>query len=283
MYCTLGTIEFELHTSPTAESDSLEISYAEMELINQPTKLQPTGRSLLTKEFEIYLNQSFCKVADQIKALNDAATNYDALALLYGNGKLAGDFVITSIGTKTEERDMVGNLIAATLTVTLKEFIADKLQTEQNKANKDAFATGDKKGVTNKKTAPPKSCKNHVSDYASKIKSYQVKENADFRSFLATTDAAAKATLNYKVRSSVASVKKLSETIKSAHATCLTQYSLTSKVDDLIAACTTLTTAMLGVDTTAQSSANLNFQNRVAIIHNASTVANAQSITRKPA
>lgn len=285
MYATLGTIEFQLHTSPTAESDDLEIIWAGHEIINQPTKLQPTGRSLVTKEIEMLLHQSFCKVDEQVKKITDAATNYDAMALLYGNGKLEGDFVITAISKKTEQRDDLGNLISVTLTVTLKEFIADKLQTEQDKANKDAFATGDKKGVTNKKKDPPKACKNHVSDYAGKLQSYQVQEGNDYRKFTTSTDPSVKAGANFSVRNSVAAVKKLSESVKAAHADCLTQYQISTLVSTLITNCDALTAAMLAslaANTSAQASAHLNFQNNISQLRNLAHVANVQSITRKP-
>jgi len=285
LYCTLGNIEFNLQTSPTSESDTLEISWAQHETINQPGKLQPTGRSLVERTLEIYLHQSFCKVETQIKALTDAALNYDVMALVMGNGKLVGDYVIVSIEKEKKQTDELGNLISASLTITLKEFIADKLQTEQTKAEKNAFATGKKKGVTNKaKNGTPASapCKTQVSQYCAKLRTYQAKENSDWAFFRQSTDPAIKQNTGFSVRSSVSVVQKLSESIKSLHNDCLVKYAMEFPVDQLITDCPTYIAAMLGSDAAAQQRGHTGFQGWINQVLAKSTAANTSTTTRKP-
>lgn len=284
MYCTLGNIEFNLHTSPTTESDALEISYAQHELINQPGKLQPTGRSLVERTLEIFLHQSFCKVEDQIKALTDAAVNYDVMALVMGNGKLVGDFVITAIEKETKQRDDLGNLISASLTITLKEFIADKLQTEQNKADKDAFATGKKKGVTNKDKGTPASapCKTQVSNFCSKLQSYKAKESSDWAFFTQSTEASVRKNVAFSIRSNISVVKNLCQSMKSLHNDCLVQYNMDFPVDQLITTCGTYNSAMLGVSSSAQLNGHTSWQGWINQILAKSTSANTKTTTRKP-
>jgi len=285
MYCTLGTIEFNLQTSPTSESDSLEISWVTHELINQPGKLQPTGRSLVERTIEMYLHQSFCKVEDQIKAITDAATNYDVMALLMGNGKLVGDYVITQIEKETKQRDELGNLISATLTVTLKEYIADKLQTQQTAANKDAFATGKKKGVTNKaKTGTPASapCKTQVSNFCGRLQSYKAKESSDWAFFTQSAEASVRQNVAFSIRSHISTVKNLCESMKSLHNDCLVQYNMDFPVNQLISTCGTYNTAMLGGSSTAQQQGHTSWQGWISQILAKSTSANSQTATRKP-
>lgn len=280
MYSQLGSIIFSKAFSPTTESDSLEISWAEMELINQPTKLSPTGRGLVEMNIEIFMHQSFCKVDDQIKALTDAAVNFDVLPFILGNGKLVGDFVIATIAKTVQQKDELGNLIAANVTLTLKEYIADKLQTEQKKADKNAFATGKKTGVTGAKKEPPKTCKNYVSDYAGKLRSYRRQEESDFSNFQLVVDLSLKQQAAFKVKASVAAVKRLSQDMLAKHSDCLTQYVITS-INNLITTCDAFTAAMSGGSSTQQSLQHQTFQTRINNILTTCTAANVSTITRR--
>lgn len=284
MYATLGNIEFNLHTSPTTESDSLEISWVSHELINQPGKLQPTGRGLVERELEIFLHQSFCKVEEQIKKLTDAALNYDVMALVMGNGKLVGDYVITTISKTTSQTDELGNIIAANLTLTLKEYISDKLQTAQNNANKNAFATGKKQGVTNKaKTGTPASapCKTQVSNFCSRLQSYKAKENSDWAFYRQSTDPSVKQNVRFSIKSHISVVKNLSNSMKTQHNDCLVQYHMDFPTDQLITACGDYATAMAGSDEAYQQRSHTSWQGWIAQILNKSTAANASQITRR--
>lgn len=284
MYCTLGNIEFNLQTSPVTESDTLEISWAEHETINQPTKLQPTGRSLVERTLEIFLHQSFCKVEDQIKALTDAAINYDVMALVMGNGKLVGDFIITTIEKETKQRDELGNLIGASLTITLKEYIADKLQTEQAKADKKAFATGNKKGVTNKTksgTAATAPCKTQVSNFCTRLQSYKAKESSDWAFFTQSSELSVRQNVAFSIRSHISVVKNLCDSMKSLHQDCLNQYNMDFPTDQLISTCGTYTAAMNGSNPTAQQTAHTSWQGWINQILAKSTAANTSTIIRR--
>jgi len=279
MYAQLGNIIFDKAFSPTSESDTLEISWVSHETINTPPKLQPTGRGAVEQELQIYMHQSFCGVEQRVKALTDYAVNYDVLPLLLGNGKLVGDFVITSIGKETAQRDELGNLIAVTVTLTLKEFIADRLQTEQTKANKKAFATGSKKGVVGKKkTAGPTPCKTQVSSYSSSLQSYRAKEYSDFVSHIQGFPTA-----KSRVIASVTAVKSASQNMANSYSHCLSQYGMQSNVAALITNCTSYATAMEGGDLNTKRSLHFTFQNLIGAIAKQATSANVSTITRKPA
>ena len=152
MFCQLGAHIFELAKTPNSISHKEDFTFAEFSLINQANRLQPTGRGLREYSLGLYLHQRFCKVADEIAAFRKSGSEFEVLPLLWGNGKLEGDFVITSINTETRETDALGNVYAATLQIELKEYISNPAQKKVDAAQKAAFATGTKKNVVGKKT-----------------------------------------------------------------------------------------------------------------------------------
>lgn len=282
MFATLGNIEFNLHTSPTADSDTLEIPWVEHELINQPQQLQPAGRNLVEKELEMFFHASFCKVEERVKELKDAAQNYDVMALLMGNGKLIGDFVITNIVTKTDQADELGNRIAVTLSVTLKEYVSDKLQNEQKKAEKNAFATGNKKAVSNnKKPAPYNSCKGYISSYTSKLRMYQSKEQNEFNKYTQLTGSG-KVSVAWNVRDAILNVKKNTDEIYNTHPDCINEYQMGPNAANLIQVCNDFYLAMNGIDYLQQTRLHQSFNTIITTIISKATSANSNTATRKP-
>lgn len=235
MYSQLGLIIFDKVFSPSSQSDELEISWAEFETINQPTKLQPTGRGLVEMELEMFLHQSFCNVADQVKTLTDAAVNYDVMPLLWGNGKLEGDFIISNISKKTEQKDELGNLIGVTVTVTLKEYIADKLETQQANAKNNAFATGNKKGVTDKKnnTQNISPCNKKISKAASSIKSYATRINKSHAIYQASQDLSNANQSARVIANDALKVSALCKSMIDENAQCLQTHGFTNMFSDI--------------------------------------------------
>lgn len=282
MFCTLGNIEFKLHTSPRADSDTMEIPWVTHELINQPGKLQPTGRNLVEKELEMYFHAEFCNVEDKLKELYDAATNYDVMALVMGNGRLIGDFVIVSISKNTEQSDELGNKIAVSVTVSLKEHVADKLQNEQKKAEKKAFATGEKKAVTNKKKAPAyNTCKGYISSFSSKLRMYQGKEQNDFTRYSNMTGPSKQA-IAFDVIGHITNVKRITEENYNGHPDCINEYQMGPDCASLIQTCIDFQVAMNGINSIEQTRQHQAFNRLINSICSKATAANSKSATRKP-
>lgn len=229
MHSQLGTIVFDKAFTPTGESDSLEITWASFDLINQPTKLQPTGRGLVEYSIEMFFHASFCKVDDQIKSLTDSAVNYDVLPFLLGNGKLVGDFVIINISKKVEQKDDLGNLISATVTVNLKEYVSDKLQTQQNNAKNNATATGNKKGVTGSTRLKVNPCNTKIGTANAQIFSDASLCQTYHSKYMNTSDHSFAVRLVRVMDARAISIRKTCTDMMNNNASCIATYNLTAQ------------------------------------------------------
>ncbi len=159
MYAQLGNTVFDGTKSfVTFESDE-EAVLVEYALINRKPKLQGTGLGLRNLSISLFVNQEFCVVADEIDKLRASKDSFEILPLLWGTGKVEGSFVIATMNIKHTFQDAIGNLIAAEISLTLKESVSD------NTAPAPAgFASGDKKPIVKSKKVNPLSCSKQVSN-----------------------------------------------------------------------------------------------------------------------
>jgi phage protein U len=172
MFCQLGNIIFEGLKSPTSLSSKEGAVFAEHALINTKARLQPTGHQLKEITIALKLHQSFCSIETELQNLRDAVAGFKVMPLLWGNGKLEGNFVATELGVETEETDNNGNRICIILSVSLKEFyIKDQVNIKQQEARKNAFATGNKTPPVKTNRVNPSTCEQTVSNIISASKS----------------------------------------------------------------------------------------------------------------
>jgi phage protein U len=141
MYAQLGNIRFEGQKGFTSFSHERGVNYAQHERINGKPRLQSVGDNLDTISFEMYLHSEFTNPENDIDALVSALEKKEVLLLLLGNGKIVGDFVITNFSQTNSFTDPLGNLISATLSISLLEsFNDDKAREAEKKAISNAFA-----------------------------------------------------------------------------------------------------------------------------------------------
>lgn len=192
MFFQIGNSVYELLKSPVSFSSNENVSYAEHALIGAKPKLQPTGIELKNLQIVFRLRQNFCDIKTELQQFQTQKNTYEVLPLLWGNGTLEGDFVISEYSIDGEEFDSIGNLIAVTVSLGLKEFVVkDKQKQGQLEAKKNAFAVN-KPGENKKPVSTPKknpaTCCNTLSNMVSRIKNIAAKVDANVRAYLATTE-----------------------------------------------------------------------------------------------
>jgi phage protein U len=173
MYCQLGTTVYDGLKSFTSFSQDGDVVLVEHALIGIKPRLQPSGLNLETATLTLFLHQEYCIVEEEIAKLINSRDTFEILPLLWGNGKVEGNFVIKQITRDKVQQDELGNTYAAAITVVLKECVNDnKLDQAQQDAQKNAFATGNKKPATKSVRVNPDSCQKKFSDSISRIRSY---------------------------------------------------------------------------------------------------------------
>lgn len=199
MFAQLGTTIFDGLKSFVTFSSDEEAIVVEYALINRKPRLQGTGMGLRTISITLFLNQEYCKVTDEIAKLRRQKDTFEILPLLWGNGTLEGNFVITALSTNNTFMDNLGNLISANVAVILKEAVNDDaLDKAQQDAINNAFAVGDKKPATKSTRVNPSPCNSTVASEVSKITSNAAQLDKYMRSYTVQSDNNQKAYLNLR-------------------------------------------------------------------------------------
>lgn len=148
MFSQLGNIKFEALTSPESFSKTDGSVYAEHALIGLKPRLQPVGHELEEISLSVRFRAEFINPANAILELKKRKDQFEILPYVTGTGRFLGDYVIISIGESHNVCLPDGELIEASVELTLKEYVnTDKVQQQQIAARKQAFATSDKKPV----------------------------------------------------------------------------------------------------------------------------------------
>lgn len=172
MYSQLGAILFDVAKSFAGISKTSTATYAEHNVIDGKAKLQFTGEGLDELKLQIRLHAAFCNPQQELNALKQAKSNGEVMSLLWGNGTVEGDFVITEVSNVFEEQFADGSVICYNLDLSLKEIvIADRLKNEQEAARRDAVAVGDKQPVSKPRTNTP-TCAKQTAELISNIESH---------------------------------------------------------------------------------------------------------------
>lgn len=159
MFAQLGKTVFQAVFSFAEDSEQGAASYAEHALLDGKPRLQKTGVGLTERSIKIMLHNSFCVPQDELNKLKDSRDQGEILPLIWGNGLVEGDFVITDLSASKEDVAPNGTVICYSVSINLKEFVSpNKLQSEQDDNRNKAKAVGNKKPVAkpkkNKSTCP---------------------------------------------------------------------------------------------------------------------------------
>jgi len=142
MYAQLGNIRFEGLKGFSTFSKTVAVAYAQHARINGKARLEATGDELDAISFDMLLHANFTDPEADIDQIETACTDREVLKLILGNGNIVGDFVITSIEDVIEFTDPKGNIISATLSISLLEsYNENPLGEAQKNAANSAFAT----------------------------------------------------------------------------------------------------------------------------------------------
>jgi|GEM_PF-865920 len=124
MYAVLGNIGFQLLQFNGLESQHAA-DWAEHARIEGKPRLQWMGVRLVEHRISLVLHARYCVPDTEAARLRTALADGKALAFVLGNGTHLGYFVITELGVTTQHTDGTGTLIAAELTLTLREHVGD--------------------------------------------------------------------------------------------------------------------------------------------------------------
>jgi phage protein U len=122
MFAVLGEIVFETLTAPNSLRCEHHWNYVEQRVIADLPRLQWIGDGLEAISLEMQFHISFCSPTVQVMALETAAADHQARALVFGNGDHRGYFVISSLEMIAKQMSDAGDLLAATVRVELKQW-----------------------------------------------------------------------------------------------------------------------------------------------------------------
>ncbi|HTT75612.1 MAG TPA: phage tail protein [Candidatus Binataceae bacterium] len=122
MFATLGEITFEVLTSPVSFESSFRWTYAEHDVVEARPRLQWLSEGLRTIVFDLRFHASFTTPLAQLESLLAVAREHSAQALVLGNGEHLGYFVIVALRVASTQMTAVGDVIAMTVHLELKEW-----------------------------------------------------------------------------------------------------------------------------------------------------------------
>lgn len=256
MYCQLGTTVFDglkSFVTFSSQEDAVIVEYA---LINRKPRLQGAGIGLVTLSITIFLHQEFCVVKDEIAKLRSSLEKYESLPLLWGNGTVEGNFVIVTLSRNVVEQDPLGNIIAAQIALTLKEFIVENTaDSQQQQAQQNAFATGNKQPATKSNRVNPVACNAFVSKEMSLIRSAGADVDSRMQKYRVASDN------NIYALRSVGVIQKESAKLLQATADSTTYPCLANKNASVTAAWNKINIACNGLQDTISSNDTTNTVN----------------------
>lgn len=171
MYAQLGNTVFDGLKSFVSFSQDGDVVLVEHALIGRKPRLQPSGLNLETITLSLFLHQEYCNVELEIAKLISSRDAFEILPLLWGNGKIEGNFVIKQLTRDKVQQDELGNTYASVVTVILKECINDnRLDQAQQDAQKNAFAVN-KKPSTKSSRSNVTTCPQQISLSITRIRS----------------------------------------------------------------------------------------------------------------
>jgi len=124
-YMTLGKLEVELLSSPTAFDTRSAANYSEHALIGRKSGLQITGHSPDDIAVSLRLHSILGDPAARIQQLTDIKNATEVFALVMASGEYKGTFVLKTVDVTQTQTNGAGALISADVSCTLAEHIGD--------------------------------------------------------------------------------------------------------------------------------------------------------------
>ena len=132
VFAWLGSVALSQMVYPASFDESYKASFAEHDLVGAKPTLQATGPGLVEQSWKATLCQSLCDVESEIEKLLTMLNGQDAHKLVFGNGKSAGDFVITDLSVSS--RQIVnGKITLADIDFKLKEYVESDMLAEKSR------------------------------------------------------------------------------------------------------------------------------------------------------
>jgi phage protein U len=123
MFAVLGEIVFEVLTSPQSFRSAVAYAYAEHKVVEAAPRLQWLANELAKISLDLGFHVAFTNPKAQMDALQAAAKDHQARALVFGNGVHRGYFVIESIEETQHQLADDGSYVAISAQVELREWI----------------------------------------------------------------------------------------------------------------------------------------------------------------
>jgi len=141
MYLQLGNIVFEALIGFTDFKRQMEATLPQHALINTKPRLARTGTELQVITGTVQFHSSFCVPEDEIQALENALNTGAILPFIYGNGRVVGNFAVSALTENRLQENGRGDIVMATLDITLKEsVVTDSTAANQKKSQDSASA-----------------------------------------------------------------------------------------------------------------------------------------------
>lgn len=144
MFALLGDIQFELITHFDGFEVTKATKYARHEVMDGKPILQRTGEELDEPTIELAFHDYYCDPEKELKRLDDARKAGKAMPLIWGNGVVAGQFVIEKIRVTTQTANKYGKVMSLSASVSLLEYVENQPLTAAHRAKKQQ-AKGRKK------------------------------------------------------------------------------------------------------------------------------------------
>ena len=122
MFAQLGEITFDLITYFNGIEETNSYNYAEHSRIGQKPVLQFLGENLQEQTIKLNFHTNFCTPEDEIKKIKAVAKKGTPLKFIKGNGEYIGIFVITELGSATEQATKEGFINSIQLDLKLREY-----------------------------------------------------------------------------------------------------------------------------------------------------------------
>lgn len=127
MYALLGDIQFDLITYFDGMQVQFGADYAEHALIEGKPRLQFIGEKLDEFRIDLCFHVFYCDPEAELIKLQAAKKSHMAMAFVLGNGDYKGWFVLTEVQATSRETDKAGTLLSLDASITLREYVGDKL------------------------------------------------------------------------------------------------------------------------------------------------------------
>ena len=151
MFALLGDIKFDLVTYFDGLTSRRGVKYARQEVIAGKPRLQRVGTDLDELKIDLSFHDYYCDPVAELKRIDAAIAEGQALPLIWGDGIVEGVFVVESREVTHQTASKAGRVSALTATLVLTEYVEPK-PIESAARKKKAEAKGRKKAGKAKKT-----------------------------------------------------------------------------------------------------------------------------------